>query len=233
MLISIALLLAGCGGSIEKNIIGGWKTVYDEEVESYIEFDEERMLIRESLDDDPISAEYILTEKADEGFVLEAIEPSNGEKEFLFEGYFEDKDTIEIENQRDKGQLLRVDNMEEEISEYREEVEKEEAKRKAEEEKEKEQSRKEDEERELAIQEQIEVKGYDENSAEEMYKYSCAACHGSELAGGSGPSLETVGDELSPNEIENIITEGLPGMPRELLSEEEAEQVANWLADQA
>lgn len=71
------------------------------------------------------------------------------------------------------------------------------------------------------------------SSAEDIYKDSCASCHGGDLTGASGPELEQVGDRLSEDEIKDIIVDGIPpGMPGGLVNNEEAGVLAEWLAEQ-
>lgn len=71
----------------------------------------------------------------------------------------------------------------------------------------------------------------DASAAEELYKQSCASCHGADLSGqGSFPSLKGTG--LSAEEIETIILEGRGSMPAQLLTGDDAKTVAEWLATQ-
>jgi len=70
-----------------------------------------------------------------------------------------------------------------------------------------------------------------DDAAEEMYQESCASCHGDDLEGSVGPSLETIGADLSADEIEGVIEEGQGSMPAGLLSGDDAEQVAEWLSE--
>ncbi len=72
---------------------------------------------------------------------------------------------------------------------------------------------------------------YDVALAEEVFQQSCASCHGDDLSGGVGPDLNTVGSSLSADEIVDIINNGLGSMPSVSLDEEEADAVAQWLAD--
>ncbi|GGA67249.1 c-type cytochrome [Ornithinibacillus halotolerans] len=70
--------------------------------------------------------------------------------------------------------------------------------------------------------------------AEEVYEANCAACHGANLAGGAGPSLEKIGAEYSVEELNEIISNGIEGtsMPGfgDRLSEDEINQLSEWLA---
>lgn len=70
----------------------------------------------------------------------------------------------------------------------------------------------------------------DVKAAEALYKDSCASCHGGDLEGDFGPSLETVGNDMSEDEIRETIKEGGEKMPAESLRGEDADKVAAWLA---
>ncbi len=68
-------------------------------------------------------------------------------------------------------------------------------------------------------------------AGEGLYKQSCAGCHGGNLKGNNGPSLEKVGNKYTEEEILGIIHNGRSGgMPKGLLKGEDAEAVAAWLA---
>jgi len=58
----------------------------------------------------------------------------------------------------------------------------------------------------------------------------CISCHGENLEGDSGPSLQEVGSEMSEDEILDQIKNGGGGMPGDLIEGEDAEKVAAWLA---
>lgn len=66
--------------------------------------------------------------------------------------------------------------------------------------------------------------------AEKIYGQKCSACHGTNLEGGVGPKLETIGASLSKEDIEKVIAEGQGAMPQGLLEGENASTVAEWLA---
>ena len=70
----------------------------------------------------------------------------------------------------------------------------------------------------------------DSAAGEEVYKQNCASCHGDDLSGGAGPSLETVGADHSVDDIKNIIENGQGSMPPGLVSGEDEDAVAEWLA---
>ncbi|WP_257346008.1 cytochrome c550 [Pseudalkalibacillus decolorationis] len=67
-----------------------------------------------------------------------------------------------------------------------------------------------------------------EMAPEEIVSQTCAACHGQNLEGGVGPSLQNV--KLSADEIATIIQEGRGQMPPQGLSAEEAQKVAEYIA---
>lgn len=65
------------------------------------------------------------------------------------------------------------------------------------------------------------------DSAEKIYQKSCAGCHGNDLAGITGPSLETVGGKYGKEDIEKIIAKGRGSMPAGLIQDEEAKKWQN------
>lgn len=68
--------------------------------------------------------------------------------------------------------------------------------------------------------------------AEDLFKNSCASCHGGDLEGVSAPALSNVGSKLSEEEIENIINNGIEGsMPAGLVNPQEAAEIAEWLSE--
>jgi cytochrome c550 len=68
-------------------------------------------------------------------------------------------------------------------------------------------------------------------SPEEIYQQSCIGCHGDQYQGVSGPALTTVGSKYSPEEIQDILTNGTPGgMPGGLVPGNE-DKMAQWLAE--
>lgn len=71
----------------------------------------------------------------------------------------------------------------------------------------------------------------DTAAAEDVYKSSCASCHGGDLTGGAGPDLTKVGANLSADQIEDVIANGQGSMPGGLISGDDATAVAEWLAE--
>lgn len=70
----------------------------------------------------------------------------------------------------------------------------------------------------------------DVDVAEALYKDSCSSCHGNDLEGDYGPSLKTIGNDMSEDEIRKKIKDGGDDMPAEVLKGDDADQVAAWLA---
>ena len=69
-------------------------------------------------------------------------------------------------------------------------------------------------------------------NAEEIYSGNCASCHGGNLEGGMGPSLETVGTNMSESEIADVIQNGRGQMPAmSQLQDDEVQELASWLAE--
>ncbi len=70
------------------------------------------------------------------------------------------------------------------------------------------------------------------SAAEDVYQKSCMACHGGNLDDGSAPDLSAIGASYSAEEIEDIIENGIGGMPaQKQVSDDDRELLANWLAD--
>src|SRR5690625_3378334 len=76
------------------------------------------------------------------------------------------------------------------------------------------------------------VEGESANDPEAIYKNACAACHGDDLTDGSAPELAQIGNKLSEEEIADIIINGQGSMPPGLVPNDEAEVLAEWLAEQ-
>lgn len=146
----LSVLLVACG-SIEDKLIGSWKVVIDGDTNAYMEIGKERIINREESNDHPITAEYILTETEDDNFIIEFVNPESGTNEFLFEGYFENKDTIKIvetpNGETKNSKLIRVDSIAEEM----EKDKKEKAAKEEKEEKKKELAKEREEEKEKQL----------------------------------------------------------------------------------
>lgn len=65
---------------------------------------------------------------------------------------------------------------------------------------------------------------------EDIVKQSCVSCHGDQLQGSMGPSLQKVGGKLSKEDIQGVIVNGKGNMPAGLISADQASKVAEWLS---
>ncbi|WP_010277806.1 c-type cytochrome [Paenibacillus senegalensis] len=67
-----------------------------------------------------------------------------------------------------------------------------------------------------------------------LLQNNCMSCHGPDLQGRVGPSLQTIGSLLSREELYTVIADGTRAMPgfKDRLEEQEMEALADWLADQ-
>jgi cytochrome c550 len=67
---------------------------------------------------------------------------------------------------------------------------------------------------------------------EEFVKTNCISCHGADLSGGVGPSLQQVGGKYSKEELKEIVMNGIEGtsMPGLVENEAQAEAIAEWLS---
>ncbi|ANU17677.1 cytochrome c [Planococcus maritimus] len=69
--------------------------------------------------------------------------------------------------------------------------------------------------------------------AEAVIQQNCISCHGENLeGGGSFPALNDVGSRLSQEEILSVIENGQGAMPPNIIEGEEAQAVAEYLANQ-
>lgn len=67
--------------------------------------------------------------------------------------------------------------------------------------------------------------------AEKIVNSKCISCHGGNLEGqGNFPALNDVGSRLSEEEILDVLENGKGAMPAGLVTGEEAQAVAEWLA---
>ncbi|SES38615.1 c-type cytochrome [Salipaludibacillus aurantiacus] len=69
---------------------------------------------------------------------------------------------------------------------------------------------------------------YDLANGEELYAQNCASCHGGDLEGASGPNLQG----SSQDEVRSAIEAGPGTMPADLVTGDDADDVAAWVADQ-
>lgn len=73
--------------------------------------------------------------------------------------------------------------------------------------------------------------GETSDDPEEIFQNNCASCHGDDLSGGMGPDLTKVGSDHSAEDIHEIIINGQGDMPPGMATEEEADVLAEWLAE--
>ncbi|WP_040204188.1 cytochrome c551 [Neobacillus jeddahensis] len=67
--------------------------------------------------------------------------------------------------------------------------------------------------------------------AQKIYDQKCSSCHGGDLKGAVGPDLTKVGSRYSKDEILDILKNGKSGgMPAGLVSGDDADSIADWLA---
>lgn len=65
---------------------------------------------------------------------------------------------------------------------------------------------------------------------EKSYAQKCSTCHAADFTGGVGPDISKIGSQMTKEEIEKIILDGVGIMPPGQLKGEEAAAVAEWLA---
>lgn len=66
---------------------------------------------------------------------------------------------------------------------------------------------------------------------QETYSQNCAMCHGGNLEGGMGPTLQKVGSKMDKAKIDQIIKNGIGNMPAQTqVTPQAREKLAEWLA---
>ncbi|WP_338551311.1 c-type cytochrome [Paenibacillus sp. KS-LC4] len=67
---------------------------------------------------------------------------------------------------------------------------------------------------------------------EMIYKKKCMSCHGTDLQGRRGPSLQNIGSRLTEEEIIDMVANGKNGMPKfkKNISAEDIQSVSKWLS---
>lgn len=79
------------------------------------------------------------------------------------------------------------------------------------------------------------IKGIEaEQEVSSLLKAHCMTCHGNDLQGLVGPSLQAIGSSMSKEEIYAVVAEGAKGMPafKSRLDEQQLDALAEWLASQ-
>ncbi|MEK4566431.1 hypothetical protein MKX54_17310 [Alkalihalobacillus sp. FSL R5-0424] len=127
-------ILTACGVDHEEQIIGSWQSVSDGEKQNrYLTFsDDQTVSLVHKVPDSESQEDYQIIE-TDEGFnleidvsgddssfILELLDPTEGEFNGVFEAYFEDEDTIDIGSEDDDNQdfLIRIDRIDEAHGEW-------------------------------------------------------------------------------------------------------------------
>ncbi|MGE7624429.1 cytochrome c551 [Viridibacillus sp. NPDC096237] len=68
---------------------------------------------------------------------------------------------------------------------------------------------------------------------QQIIQSKCISCHGENLKGqGNFPDISKIGAKLSKKEILDVINNGKNGMPKGLITGDDAEAVAKWLSEQ-
>jgi len=69
------------------------------------------------------------------------------------------------------------------------------------------------------------------SDAQKIYDQKCSSCHGGDMKGAMGPNLTKVGSKYSKDEILDILKNGKSGgMPAKVVTGDDAETMATWLA---
>ena len=105
LLLSLLLIgvLTGCGRSVEKDIQGAWEIIDDGPTGRYVEFGNDRMIVREGLESEPQIAEFRMTDLQKGKFIIDIAEPGTGTYQFFIEGKFEKGNKIMVSKAMDSG----------------------------------------------------------------------------------------------------------------------------------
>jgi cytochrome c551 len=69
------------------------------------------------------------------------------------------------------------------------------------------------------------------SEGQKIFDQKCSTCHGVDLKGANGPDLTKVGASLSKDDILDVLKNGKPGgMPANVVTGDDADKVADWLA---
>lgn len=74
-------------------------------------------------------------------------------------------------------------------------------------------------------------RAYEEQS-EKLTIKNCSECHGVNLEGKMGPPLEDIGSEMTREQIKDAIINGIGTMPKQNVTEEQADAITDWLSNQ-
>ncbi|MFK3936199.1 hypothetical protein ACI2JA_01635 [Alkalihalobacillus sp. NPDC078783] len=127
-------VLTACGVDHEEQIIGSWQSVSDGEKQNrYLTFrDDQTVSLVQKVPDSQGQEDYQIRDTDDgfdleievsgddSSFMLELLDPTEGEFNGVFEAYFEDEDTIVIGSEDDdnKDSLIRIDRIDEAHGEW-------------------------------------------------------------------------------------------------------------------
>jgi cytochrome c551 len=68
------------------------------------------------------------------------------------------------------------------------------------------------------------------DAAAKIFDQKCSGCHGGDLTGGMGPNLTKVGSKYSKDDILGILKNGKGQMPANVVTGDDANTIAEWLA---
>lgn len=225
VILSSSLVLMACND--KETLEGTWEWISEGDIEGFLYIEDDIASIREPLDDD-IQKYKLLSSSNEDIHTFSFVDLNNNQTALDFTGYFDNKDTfmtIETSDPDYGFQLSRITDKEIEEKEKilnNERIAKE--KEKEEREKQEELEREREELEELEMNKSAEV--------EEVYRMSCASCHGADLSGAVGPSLLNLSNRLTEEDIIQIIKDGKGAMPGGLVNQDEAVLLSEWLIEQ-
>lgn len=211
--IMVSVILAACGSGKNK-LVGSWKVMEGDDILSFMEFTEERLVVRKEENDGPMTTDYTLTKTEGGSYIIDIANPETGMNEFLFEGKFKNKNTFIVTDTPDgkpeDAKLVRVKNIAKEQAKEekrRAEIEKEEEaerlreeKKQAKEEAKREKEREEQLKKDLALEEEAIAREKEQASGERAAKKPEAA-----QTSGNSPQSKymSIAEQLDEDIIKN------------------------------
>lgn len=115
----LTVVLAGCGRSVEKDLLGSWKLTQEGEENRYLEFSEEQLVLKESSDEKEEVVAYKVKDMKKDRFSIEIAEKGTDTYTFFIEGIFENDERIKVTKLMEAGDktasLVKVKDIDKEI----------------------------------------------------------------------------------------------------------------------
>lgn len=115
----LTVVLAGCGRSVEKDLLGSWKLTQEGEENRYLEFSEEQLVLKDASDGKEEVVAYQVKDMKKDKFSIDIAEKGTDTYTFFIEGIFENDERIKVTKSMEAGDktasLVKVKDIEKEI----------------------------------------------------------------------------------------------------------------------